>query len=509
MDSNQNVMADEHIDLRWHHASFIGLLHRNMDDEKHVRRVRLHLRLDGRLPNLRNIQSMEVEVILEESHILIIWICHIDPAELLGDNFPPHESKHSALPRSHTTASFKPQRRLKWYASDMERRPMRRLWVLAGAVAFLGVGCARQAAPPEPPPLGGIYRSDDGGVTFTQKVTLPRRQLEILGRNAISNLAQLTPRQVIIPNAEPETLYVVAAEGVYRSTTAGDTWERLIVPAREVFSLSVHPRNPNILLSAATSVFGTRGKILKSLTRAVVWSDTFTAPTSAGETGTLLRRRRDIPTQITVVAHDSLAPQVVFAGTNTGVLLVSTDGGVRWKTRNAFHQGITGLEISPTVPGRMLLRLADGRLVHSSDGGITVNRSLIGKDANELSGLVATEKPEVTHAVLFERPTNNGIETILAGTESGLFRSLDGGATWTQLPLPPSGIPSGTVDTPVRSLAQSADGRLWATSGFVLLSSADGGTTWRASDTIIPQQIRFVVTDPVNPQRLYLFFTQS
>lgn len=385
------------------------------------------------------------------------------------------------------------------------RRPVRRLWVLAGAVAFLGVGCVREAAPPEPPPAGGIYRSDDGGITFTQKVTLVRRQLEIRGRDETPNLARLTPRQVIIPNTEPETLYVAAAEGVYRSTTAGDTWERLTVPAREVFSLSVHPRNPNILLSAGTSVFGARGKILKSLTRAVFWSDTFTAPTSAGETGTLVRRRRGIPTQITVVAHDPLAPQVVFAGTNTGVLLISTDGGVRWKTRNAFHQGITGLEISPTVPGRMLLRLADGQLVHSSDGGVTVTRSLIGKDTQKPFGLMATEKPEVVHAVLFERPTNNGIETILAGTESGLFRSLNGGETWNQLPLPPSGI----VDTPVMSLAQSADGRLWATSGFVLFSSADGGTTWRASDTIIPQQIRFVVTDPLNPQRLYIVFTRS
>lgn len=370
-----------------------------------------------------------------------------------------------------------------------------------GVVILLGAGCVQNPEPRSSPPPGGIYRSDDGGVTFIQKVSLEQDRADFSKRRALRHLARLSPREVIVSKGAPDTLVVVAAEGVFRTTTAGETWERLPVRAREVFSVSAHPGNPQILLAAGVSAFqGDRGKILKSLTGGRSWTDVFTAPTGAGETGTLVRRRQEVKTLVTVIAHAPVAPHMVLAGTNTGVLLSSTDGGVRWTTRKSFRQGITGLELSPHVPGRVLIRLADGQLVRSADSGVTTERVRVGRDSDNPLGFV--EKPEVVHAVLFETPRADGTESILVGTEAGLYRSRDGGATWTMLPLPPTG----TVDTPVTSLARGADGALWATSGFVLFLSTDEGATWRTSDTAIAQSLRFVITDPANPKRLYVFF---
>lgn len=377
--------------------------------------------------------------------------------------------------------------------------------ILAGSVVLLGAGCVREPAAPPPPPPGGIYRSDDGGVTFAQKVARMRDPSGRRRKQEDRHLARLTPRDVVVPRAEPDTLYVVAEEGVFRSTTAGDSWERLAIPARDVRSISVHPRNPRILLAAGTAIQGSRGKILKSLTAGATWSDIFTTPAGERESGTLFRRRLEVVTLTMVVAHDPGSPQVVFAGTNTGTFLVSFDGGVHWQTRNSFQQGITGLELSPTVPGRLFIRLADGRLIRSNDGGETVATSPVGRRLAEPSGLATALEPEAVHAVLFEPPTPEGIETTLVGTEEGLYRSLDGGETWKQLPFPPTG----NVGIPLTSLARSSDGVLWATSGSVLFSSTDGGDTWRASDTLVQQPIRFVVADPINPKRLYLFFSAS
>jgi photosystem II stability/assembly factor-like uncharacterized protein len=107
------------------------------------------------------------------------------------------------------------------------------------------------------------------------------------------------------------------------------------------------------------------------------------------------------------------------------------------------------------------------------------------------------------HAILFLSSEPNGAETLLAGTNTGLYRSSDGGASWGLVPLPPTG---GTGDIPVTSVAQSADGTIWASSGFVLYESRDGGNTWRATEAPIQRPLRSVVTDPRNADRLYLFF---
>lgn len=376
--------------------------------------------------------------------------------------------------------------------------PVRRLLILSASLTLLGAGCVRQTPTAQPPPPGGIYRSDDGGVTFAQKVSLTSSRRELAQQRAPAHLARLSPRAVVAVAADPGTLYVAAAEGVFRTTTAGDAWERLPLNAREVFSISVHPGNPQILLAVGTSAFQEgRGKILKSLTAGESWAEVFTAPAGKGEFGTLVRRRQDVQTLVTVIAHDPRAPNVVLAGTNTGTLLASADGGVRWATRRSFRQGITGIEISPFVQGRVMIRLADGQLVRSEDLGTTVERVHLGNGAAEI-----IQESAAAHAVLFEVPRAGGNERILIGTEAGLYGSSDGGSSWTKLPLPPTG----TVDTPVTSLALGADGTLWATSGFVLFSSVDGGATWRAADTQLKQPIRFVVTDPANPKRLYLFF---
>lgn len=388
------------------------------------------------------------------------------------------------------------------YASGVERLlpSWFRLLLLCGAVLLLGAGCVRSPKTPTPPPPGGIYRSDDGGVTFAQKVLLQDGRTRLSGERAIPNLAGLSVRQVVVPPAVPNAVYVVAAEGVFRTTTAGEVWERLPLRVREPLSLSVHPSNPDILLLSGASTFQGRGKILKSLTGGRSWADVFTAPAGAEEVGAIVRRRRDVQTLVTVVAHDPTAPHFSLAGTNTGTLLASADGGVRWMTRNFFRQGITGLKFSPRVAGRVLIRLADGQLIRSENHGATVERARIARDAGELLGI--GKKPEAVHTVLFEVQRSDGTEPILVGTEAGLYRSTDGGTSWAALPLPPTG----SVDTPVTSLAQGADGTLWAVSGFVLFSSTDRGATWRASDTGLRENIRFVATDPVNPKRLYMFF---
>lgn len=118
------------------------------------------------------------------------------------------------------------------------------------------------------------------------------------------------------------------------------------------------------------------------------------------------------------------------------------------------------------------------RLIGTDDGGLTW-RSLWTTDA-PLSG-IAFANARVGYA------WTGGGEADCAGGECAttLFATANGGRTWTR---------RSAGSTPLRSVAVTAPGRLWATGGGLLLTSGDGGGTWQIQPTpsCIAGSVRFV-----------------
>lgn len=373
-----------------------------------------------------------------------------------------------------------------------------RFALLAGALALLGAGCARMPQLQALAPDGGMYRSDDAGVIFTQRS-------DVVGEG---DLSRATFREVHTLPRTPDVLYAVTHEGVYRTVSGGERWGRISVPARAVLSLSVHPNNPDVMLAAIISAVRGRGKIARTIDGGQTWTEVFAAPSTKGVSGFFVRRQTEVQTFITTLARDPHRPEVVLAGTSTGILLRSGDGGRQWRSIRAFSQGITGLKFSPTVPGFLFIRLVNGRLGRSDDGGETAAPVRISRDPAAAPGALgdpSQSRPaasDIVHAIQFLHRITDRPERILAGTGAGLYQSDDGGVTWTPVGLPPTGR---TVEIPVNSLTETSNWGIWAASGFVLYSSRDGGHTWRSMQAPAGASVRFVVADPVNAERLYLF----
>jgi photosystem II stability/assembly factor-like uncharacterized protein len=206
-------------------------------------------------------------------------------------------------------------------------------------------------------------------------------------------------------------------------------------------------------------------------------------------------------------------PQV-DSGRTTGFLLdprdpnvayTSTAGGGVWKTfdfsaKNPTWYPITenigilavgGIALDPNAPDTLYAGLGDpydapgGYVIKSTDGGITWSAPV------QLVGSVAVNGAQVNAAALTVRdiqvdPLNSNV--VLVGTELGLFRSTNGGATFATVDLPNSGAAYYDGVWSVVFTGSANGQSRWAVSGQTAPSnlgdvwaSSDGGATWASS----------------------------
>jgi hypothetical protein len=163
----------------------------------------------------------------------------------------------------------------------------------------------------------GIYRSTDGGATFTQTAFNPTNLgFGGLGSNFRIFVIQYHPR---VPNL----VFVGTSEGIYRSADNLQTWTRLLATS-DVYDIEFHPVNNNILY-VYDGVGGNNNKILRSLNQGISYTALTALP---GSTGSRIN-----------ISTSPLCVDCIFA--------VSSDG--IWKS---FNQGNTfSTTVSPAPAG--------------------------------------------------------------------------------------------------------------------------------------------------------------
>jgi len=202
--------------------------------------------------------------------------------------------------------------------------------------------------------------------------------------------------------------------------------------------MAIDPENPEALYAAYLTRLSTGGSGhgKKSIDGGATWTDL------GG--GFPVNR-------VNAWAIDALPGKTVYAGTcgyidtlGTGEgVFASTDGGATWdpKTRGLTDRCVLSLAKEPTTPGALYAGTPSG-VFKSVDGATSWSATGFSMDATTLA--VNPRNP----AMLF------------AGTsQAGVFRSRDGGATWTDLN---EGLPN----LEIRALAiDSAGARLYAATG--------------------------------------------
>lgn len=193
-------------------------------------------------------------------------------------------------------------------------------------------------------------------------------------------------------------------------------------------------------------------------------------------------------------------PNVVYVGTGEACVRVdgaygdgvyrSIDAGATWTNvglRDTRH--IARVRVHPHNPdlvyvaalGHAFGRHPDRGVFRSSDGGDSWEKVLhVSDDAGAVDLSIDPSNPHLMYAAMWQmRRRFWDIES--GGPYSGLYRSTNGGDTWT-LVSTNRGFPTGTLGRIGVAISPAKTGRVWATveaSNSGLYRSDDGGESWK------------------------------
>jgi photosystem II stability/assembly factor-like uncharacterized protein len=348
---------------------------------------------------------------------------------------------------------------------------------------------------------GGVWKSEDGGTTFTPK--FDKQPVQSVGAIALD---PSNPQTVWVGTGEGWTRNSVSiGDGIYKSTDGGDNWTNMGLPKTErITKIVVHPKNGNIVYACAPgplwSDSADRG-LYKTIDGGVTWKQVL--------------KGSNLSTGCSAISLDPSNPDKLIAGLwdfrrkgwtfrsggdgpdapSGSAMMTSSDGGATWgkmdaATTKGLPKGPWGrVEVvhSPADAKRVYAFVENPRsaLFVSNDGG----KSFEERDRSQrmvwrpfyFSKLVADPKNA-------DRVFKMNLLAIVSDDAGKSFSETTGGthADWHDIWINPNNT---------KHLIGADDGGLWI--------SHDGGNKWWKGNNLPISQFYHVSVDDKNPYQVY------
>lgn len=223
-------------------------------------------------------------------------------------------------------------------------------------------------------------------------------------------------------------------------------------------------------------------------------------------------------------------PNVVYAGMGEATIrgnvshgdgvYRSTDGGRSWSHLGlADTRNIGKVRVHPADPDTVYVAAlghahgpnAERGLFRSRDGGVTWKKVLSrGDAAGAIDVCIDPQNPRILFATFWEA-IRTPYQMISGGPGSGLFKSTDGGDTWSDLSRA-KGLPRGVLGKIGVAASPARADRVWAiveAKDGAVFRSDDGGRTWErgSEDRELRQRAWYyhhIYADPVDPETVWV-----
>jgi photosystem II stability/assembly factor-like uncharacterized protein len=350
---------------------------------------------------------------------------------------------------------------------------------------------------------GGVWKTTNGGQSwrnisdFRVKGNAP----EISSVGAIAT-SPSDPNVIWVGGGEMGVREdVTYGTGVYRSTDGGETWEHLgLTDTQQIGAVRVHPTNPDVAYVAAIGhAFGPNKErgVYRTVDGGKTWKQVLFVDDSTGAVD---------------LAMDPSNPRVLFAamwrmqrfpwgmssGGGKSGLWKSTDGGDTWTDISAARGlpntalGRIGVAVSPANPRRVYASVEApdsagqprGGIFRSDDGGATWTRT---------SGDQRWQVRAWYYSTVTADPQD---ENTVYVNNLGTWRSVDGGRGWTRIAVPHG-------DTHLLWIDPKDPKRMIHANDGGATVSYDAGATWSSIMNQPTSQFYHVITDNQFPYRIY------
>lgn len=332
--------------------------------------------------------------------------------------------------------------------------------------------------------LGGMWRSNDGGKTFTN-IGLKE------GRHII---------RVVVHPRDPNTVWAAVVghlfgpnpeRGVYKTTDGGKTWKQTLFVNNQTgcSDLVMEPGNPSVLYAGMWRVQRTPHSMESGGEGSGLYKST-----DGGDTWVNISQNKGLPKGVWGIVGVAVAPSntdklYAIIENAAGGMFVSNDAGATWtltSSDNNIRQRAwyySKVFVSPT--NENLVYAPNVNFMRSNDGGRT---------------FTSINTPHGDHHDLWIDPKNPN--RMIVADDGGAQVSFDGGNNWsTENNQPTAQIYRVSTDNsyPYRILGAQQDN-----STIRIKSRTSGaGITDKDWESTAGAESGFVVADPLNPDVVY------
>jgi photosystem II stability/assembly factor-like uncharacterized protein len=330
------------------------------------------------------------------------------------------------------------------------------VWALAvnpATPSTIYAGTESGAAP------GGFYMSTKSGVAGSWT-------------NSSAGITAFKAFALAVDPGAPSTLYVGGNLGVVKSADGGQSWG----PAVNTLALPI--LSLTVIAGSSAVVAGTAAGTWQSTDGGATFTETFGLDS--------FNLTVDPKTPTTIYGAGGAGPNNMDLA---GVAGKSIDGGATWTTygdANAplpiFDSIAVGLPASPTSTG----------VIVGTDSGIYGTRL-------HMSGRIewVTNGGLAGRIVFALAVSPSSSSTVYAGTDAGLYKSVDSGVSWSPVT---NGLTASVFFTLYFDPANPSI--LYAGTDAGVLKSADGGTSWRPMNTGLTNPIVNAIARAPGPDGL-------
>lgn len=313
---------------------------------------------------------------------------------------------------------------------------------------------------------GGVWRSDDGGKAWAQKVVVPTAT----GKPA--SIAGVQIRRLVFDPQDYNAIYAVTEnDGIIYSYDGATSWKSISGISRAgARSIAIDPKDKCTLYATVAN------RLYKSVDCGRSWENPYWHPNNL--------------TVLTDVAVDYNNSAIIYLVTSTGEILKSNNRGISWEQLYQTNGSFVDIIINSKDSKVIYAATAKNGIYKTVDAG----KTWVSPDV----GLKAYSNTNEYKALLIDRNSPNIIFLV---TSYSIFKSIDAGSTWAQIKLLPG---QKAVAIYSAALNPKNSNEIYYTTKTAFLKSSDGGTTWLSVKLPFTRVANRILINPAMPSTIYL-----